>query len=92
MLAAALTVISCTNHWQEIPMEGYILVKQSRGAELGYSPESGVRLLVRDGFVFKDLNRNGEVDVYEDWRRPLEGGGFGRIAQHRRDCRAYALQ
>ena len=72
MLAAALTVISCTNHWQEIPMEGYILVKQSRGAELGYSPESGVRLLVRDGFVFKDLNRNGEVDVYEDWRRPLE--------------------
>lgn len=71
MLAAALTVISCTNHWQEIPMEGYILVKQSRGAELGYSPESGVRLLVRDGFVFKDLNRNGELDVYEDWRRPL---------------------
>ena len=40
MLAAALTVISCTNHWQEIPMEGYILVKQSRGAELGYSPVS----------------------------------------------------
>lgn len=72
MLAAALTVISCTNHWQEIPMEGYILVKQSRGAELGYSPESGVSLLERDGFVFKDLNRNGEVDVYEDWRRPLE--------------------
>ena len=72
MLAAALTVISCTNHWQEIPMEGYILVKQSCGAELGSSPESGVRLLVRDGFVFKDLNRNGEVDVYEDWRRPLE--------------------
>lgn len=71
MLAAALTVISCTNHWQEIPMEGYILVKQSRGAELGYSPESGVTLLVRDGFVFKDLNRNGELDVYEDWRRPL---------------------
>ena len=71
MLAAALTVISCTNHWQEIPMEGYILVKQSRGAELGYSPESGVSLLVRDGFVFKDLNRNGEVDIYEDWRRSL---------------------
>ena len=52
-------------------MEGYILVKQSRGAELGYSPESGVSLLERDGFVFKDLNRNGEVDVYEDWRRSL---------------------
>ena len=71
-LAAVLAFVSCANRWQEIPMEGYILVKQSRGAELGYSPESGVSLLERDGFVFKDLNRNGEVDVYEDWRRPLE--------------------
>lgn len=71
MLAAALTVISCTNHWQEIPKEGYVLVTQSRGADLGYCPESGISLLERDGFVFKDLNRNGELDVYEDWRRPL---------------------
>ena len=70
-LAAVLAFVSCANRWQEIPMEGYILVKQSRGAELGYSPESGVSLLVRDGFVFKDLNRNGEVDIYEDWRRSL---------------------
>lgn len=71
MLAAALTVISCTNRWQEIPKEGYVLVTQSRGADLGYCPESGISLLERDGFVFKDLNRNGELDVYEDWRRPL---------------------
>ncbi|MGM9790719.1 MAG: glycoside hydrolase family 3 protein [Candidatus Cryptobacteroides sp.] len=73
LIAAATMMMaaSCTNHWQEIPMEGYVLVKQSRGAELGYSPESGISLLVRDGFVFKDLNRNGELDVYEDWRRPL---------------------
>ena len=62
---------SCTNRWQEIPKEGYMLVTQSRGADLGYCPESGISLLERDGFVFKDLNRNGELDVYEDWRRPL---------------------
>ncbi len=62
---------SCTNRWQEIPKEGYVLVTQSRGADLGYCPESGISLLERDGFVFKDLNRNGELDVYEDWRRPL---------------------
>lgn len=62
---------SCTNRWQEIPKEGYELVTQSRGADLGYCPESGISLLERDGFVFKDLNRNGELDVYEDWRRPL---------------------
>lgn len=71
-LAAVLAFVSCANRWQEIPMEGYILVKQSRGADLGYSPESGVSLLERDGFVFKDLNRNGEVDVYEDWRKTLD--------------------
>lgn len=62
---------SCTNRWQEIPKEGYMLVTQSRGADLGYCPESGISLLERDGFVFKDLNRNGVLDVYEDWRRPL---------------------
>ena len=62
---------SCTNRWQEIPKEGYVLVTQSRGADLGYCPESGISLLERDGYVFKDLNRNGELDVYEDWRRPL---------------------
>ena len=72
-MAAAVIMIaaSCTNRWQEIPKEGYMLVTQSRGADLGYCPESGISLLERDGFVFKDLNRNGVLDVYEDWRRPL---------------------
>ncbi|MGM9768262.1 MAG: glycoside hydrolase family 3 protein [Candidatus Cryptobacteroides sp.] len=70
-MATMMMAASCTNVWQEIPKEGYVLVTQSRGAVLGYSPESGISLLERDGFVFKDLNRNGELDVYEDWRRPL---------------------
>jgi hypothetical protein len=25
-----------------------------------------------DGFAFRDLNKNGELDVYEDPRRPVE--------------------
>lgn len=33
--------------------------------ELGYR---SVKLLDLDGLQFKDLNRNGELDVYEDWR------------------------
>lgn len=49
--------------------QGYVLVKQSGGPVLGYSPESGVQLLIEDGYAFKDLNRNGCLDVYEDWRR-----------------------
>ena len=28
-------------------------------------------LLQADGFVFKDLNKNGRLDPYEDWRRPV---------------------
>jgi beta-glucosidase len=38
-------------------------------------PEIGaraVRLLRLDGALFKDLNKNGTLDVYEDWRRPLD--------------------
>ena len=32
------------------------------------SANSGVRLLTVDGYAFKDLNRNGRLDPYEDWR------------------------
>ena len=38
-------------------------------------PELGakvVRILAVDGLRFKDLNKNGKLDVYEDWRRPIE--------------------
>lgn len=27
-----------------------------------------MRLLTVDGYAFKDLNRNGRLDPYEDWR------------------------
>jgi beta-glucosidase len=35
---------------------------------LGYVTTSGVNLLTVDRFAFKDLNKNGELDPYEDWR------------------------
>ena len=31
-----------------------------------------VDLLYDDGLPFKDLNRNGRIDTYEDWRQPVE--------------------
>lgn len=55
--------------WEEQKKEGYQLVTQQGGRTLGYAPTSGVRLLTVDGFAFKDLNRNGKLDIYEDWRR-----------------------
>ncbi len=36
---------------------------------LGYR---SVTILNKDGLQFKDLNRNGELDRYEDWRLPYE--------------------
>ena len=52
--------------------DGWIRVTNEGGKTLGYSPDSGVELIEVDGFAFKDLNRNGELDVYEDWRETNE--------------------
>ncbi len=54
--------------WSEHQVEPFMLVEQSGGPDLGYSPSSGVKLLTDRGYVFKDLNRNGRLDAYEDWR------------------------
>ena len=35
---------------------------------LGYATESGVKIILKDGLPFKDLNKNAVVDIYEDWR------------------------
>ncbi|WP_248930063.1 glycoside hydrolase family 3 protein [Paenibacillus hamazuiensis] len=43
-------------------------VRNESGPTLGYSEESGVRILHQDGLAFKDLNKDGVLDKYEDWR------------------------
>ena len=64
------TAISCGNRISEESYEVFNLIRQSDGPTLGYSPTSGVSILNEDGYAFKDLNRNGKLDIYEDWRRP----------------------
>jgi beta-glucosidase len=51
---------------------GFLLVKNQKGPTLGYSPSSGVKILTIDGLAFKDLNKNGKLDKYEDWRLPVD--------------------
>ncbi len=51
---------------------GFRIVENKEGATLGYSPESGVKILKIDGLRFKDLNKNGKLDNYEDWRLPVD--------------------
>lgn len=58
--------------WTETEMAGYNLITQKGGATLGYSPNSGVQILYSRGYAFKDLNKNGEIDVYEDWREDFK--------------------
>ena len=53
-------------------MEGFRLLVTDCGVEIGYSPESGVQIVERDGLPFKDFIGSGELLPYEDWRLPAE--------------------
>ena len=76
MLCLALILSSCASafaaegaKWTaETMKDGWIKITQEGGQTLGYSPDSGVTILEADGYAFKDLNKNGELDAYEDWR------------------------
>ena len=48
----------------------FTTVQQQGGPTLGYS--SGIQLIRQGTLYFKDLNRNGTLDKYEDWRLPVE--------------------
>ena len=69
-----LVLASCTGtRWNEVQTEnGYNLVVQKKGQTLGYAPGSGVTLLTDGGYAFKDMNRNGSLEPYEDWRLSAE--------------------
>lgn len=50
----------------------FITVENENGPSLGYSPNSGVSILEIDNLKFKDLNKNGKLDKYEDWRLSVD--------------------
>ncbi len=72
LVALAVMVFSCGPKFTEEVKEGYTLVLNQGGADLSYHPASGVQLLTVDRYAFKDLNQNGSLDAYEDWRLPVE--------------------
>ena len=61
-----------TSKWKKIKQGEIIFITISGGPRLGYSESSGVKLMTINGVVFKDLNKNGKLDKYEDWRLPFE--------------------
>lgn len=68
-----LISIMCASHGcQQQKSKHYSTVTNEYGPTLGYSPESGVTILTIDGLKFKDLNKDGKLDKYEDWRLPVD--------------------
>ena len=63
-----LAAVSCRKV-SETQVENHIVISQRGGKTIAYSPDSGVKILYDGGYAFKDLNRNGMIDPYEDWRR-----------------------
>ena len=84
-LAAIISVAflaSCGGQkWTERQVDSFVIVEQKGGPTLGYSPESGVKLLTDGGYAFKDLNRNDTLDAYEDWRLPCSERAANLAAQ-----------
>ena len=70
LFALALLSIACKPNVISVEQrDGYTLVHQTKGPTLGYT---SAPVLEIKGYAFKDLNRNGELDPYEDWRLPVE--------------------
>ena len=63
---------SAENKYQKVDKGDFIEITQQGGLTLGYSEHSGIKILTVDGYAFKDLNKNGKLDKYEDWRLPSE--------------------
>lgn len=71
-LTLALLASSCGPKITQEEHDNFILLHQKGGKSISYCPKSGVQLLYDKGYAFKDLNKNGKLDIYEDWRMAPE--------------------
>jgi beta-glucosidase len=76
LLVSPLVVLNgclgSASRWSETGSGEIKTVINRGGQTLGYVTTSGVSLLTVDRFAFKDLNKNGTLDPYEDWRLPAD--------------------
>lgn len=63
-----LSLQACGPKWTETEHGDHNVVNNQNGPELGYVSSSGIGILTVDRYAFKDLNRNGALEAYEDWR------------------------
>ncbi|WP_445383056.1 glycoside hydrolase family 3 N-terminal domain-containing protein [Robiginitalea sp. IMCC43444] len=71
-IALSFLFLNCGDKFTTESKDGFIVVSNENGSTLGYNANSGVSLLTVDRYAFKDLNKNGTLDDYEDWRLPVE--------------------
>jgi beta-glucosidase len=71
VLVFSLSFGSCKN-WSESEKGSLRIITNKGGQTLGYDISSGVKILTINGLAFKDLNKNGKLDKYEDWRLSAE--------------------
>ena len=71
-LCLGLLPIFAQKKWSETQVEGNNIIKNKGGQTLGYSSNSGIKILTVNELAFKDLNKNGKLDKYEDWRLPVD--------------------
>ena len=72
LLFAAASVAQAQTKIQETSITDKIkVIKVNEQISLGYSAASGIKIIQQDGLPFKDLNKNGKLDKYEDWRLPV---------------------
>ena len=66
-----------------------IIPADGEQAELGVSDES--ILIEADGLKFKDLNKNGQLDPYEDWRLSIEERVSDLLSQMEPEEKAFQM-
>jgi beta-glucosidase len=69
LICIALAFLPGCKKWTETGNGSIRIVSNEGGQTLGYDTTSGIKLLTDKGFAFKDLNKNGKLDIYEDWRQ-----------------------
>jgi beta-glucosidase len=72
LLALLPATVSAQTKWTETKNGNIAFITNKYGQSLGYATTSGVKILTVDGLAFKDLNKNGKLDKYEDWRLPVD--------------------
>jgi len=68
----SLLIIGCGPKFTQENNKELVIINNIDGKELGYNINSGLKLITKDRYAFKDLNKDGVLDTYEDWRLPAD--------------------